>query len=118
MNLETNYKNLHFQITLEKIVTKDIGSLMGDKFDRLPNQTLIELKKGTLVAYNLIIESSNNLEVRTHYWSKVLLTSNTEEIKEELSYYLEDEEILDSIASNWEIIGNELGPAWAEPNSK
>lgn len=105
-------------MTLEKIVIKDIASFMGDKFNRLPSQTLIELKKGALVPYNLIIESSNHLEVRTHYWSNILLTSNIEELQEELGYYLEDEEILDLIVANWEIVENELGPAWAAPNLK
>lgn len=118
MNFQTEYKNLNFNIVLEKIEVLDIAHFLGDKFNRLPNRTLIELKKGTLVPYNLIIESNKGEEVRTHYWSKVLLTSNSEDLIEELGYYLDDEEILDLIVKNWKVLENELGPAWTDPDSK
>jgi hypothetical protein len=112
MKFETEYKNLNFHISVELISISDVSLLLGDKFNRLPNQTLIELKKGTLAPYNLTIKSSSADEERTHYWSNVLLTSEETELLEELGFYLEDEEILDSIVSNWDLAGDESGPGW------
>ncbi|RPJ74573.1 MAG: hypothetical protein EHM20_10400 [Alphaproteobacteria bacterium] len=116
MNFETEYKNLNFHITLEKVEVTDVTLLLGDKFNRIANKTLIELKKGNLVPFNLVVKSKNALsnpdEERTHYWSNVLLTSDAEELLEELGHYLDDEEILDSIVKNWELAGDENGPAW------
>lgn len=112
MKFETEYKNISFTIELFKLEIKDITLLLGDKFTRLPNQTMTELKKGNLVAYNLVIQSKKENEERTHYWSNVLLPSSTDDLLEEVGYYLEDEEILDSIVSNWELVGDETGPAW------
>ena len=111
MNFETEYKNIRFRITLESVAVKDVGLLLGDKFNRLPNQTMIELKKGTLLPYNLIIQSHFQNEERTHYWSNVLLTNDSNELLEELGDYLDGEEILESIVSNWELGGDENGPA-------
>lgn len=118
MNFETEYKKIFFHISIEEIETSDIAHLLGDKFNRLPNQTLIELKKGNLVGYNLVIkskkdqDSTNPEDERTHYWSKILLTKNADELLEELGFYLDDEDILESIVSNWELAGDENGPAW------
>ncbi len=112
MNFETEYKNLNFHISLEKVEVTDVTLLLGDKFNRLANKTMIELKKGNLVAFNLVIKSKKDNEERTHYWSNVLLTSDAEELLEELGHYLDDEEILDSVVSNWELDGDENGPAW------
>ncbi|MDO9181980.1 MAG: hypothetical protein Q7U04_06210 [Bacteriovorax sp.] len=120
MNFQTEYKNINFNISLEIIDIKDVTLLLGDKFNKLPNQTMIELKKGSLVAYNLIIKSTKeNKEEqkeeageRTHFWGNVLLTSKADELVEELGYYLEDEEILDAIVANWLLAGDESGPAW------
>jgi hypothetical protein len=95
----------------------DPALLLGDKFNRLGNQTMIEVKKGNLVPYNLVIESTKGdqgtTESRTHYWSNVLLTSNAEEVLEDLGDYLTSEEILDQIVENWELGGTEKGPAWS-----
>ena len=112
MNFETEYKNLKFYISLEVVSIPDISRLLGDKFNRLPNLTLVELKKGTLKAFNLVIKSKKGTEERTHYWSNVLLTSDADALLEEVGHYLDDEEILDSIVSNWELVGDELGPSW------
>lgn len=112
MNFETEYKNINFHITLEDITISDVTLLLGDKFNRLPNQTMIELKKGNLTAYNLIVKSTRNTEDRVHYWSNILLPKNADDLLEELGHFLEDEEILDAIVSNWELAGDELGPAW------
>lgn len=112
MYFETEYKNLNFHITLERVSVSDVSLLLGDKFSRLPNQTMIELKKGNLSAYNLIIKSNKESEERIHYWSNVLLSAEANEVLEELGYYLDDEEILDSIIENWELAGDETGPAW------
>jgi hypothetical protein len=112
MNFETEYKNIRFRITLESVAVKDVGLLLGDKFNRLPNQTMIELKKGTLLPYNLIIQSHFQNEERTHYWSNVLLTHQAEELIEELGHYLNDEDILDLIVGHWNLSGDTEGPAW------
>ncbi len=123
MNFETEYKNLRFRITLEKIVVTEITHFFGDKFHKLPNQKMIALKKGTLAPYNLII-LSNLKEVledeRTHYWSNVLLTNveDQDELLEELGEYLDDEAVLDSIVDNWNLVGNEDGPAWSQAHKK
>lgn len=76
---------------------------------------MTSLKKGLLVPYNLVIKSKKELEERTHYWSNVLLTNEADDLLEELGYYLDDEEILDSIILNWELAGDENGPAWKSP---
>lgn len=112
MNFETEYKNLNFHISLEPVAISNISLLLGDKFNRLPNQTMQELKKGSLKAYNLVIKSKKNGEERTHYWSNVLLTSDADALLDELGHYLHDEEILDSIISNWELVGDDSGPSW------
>ncbi len=115
MKFETEYKNLNFSIHIEKVPVIDVSLLLGDKFNRVANRVLIELKKGNLAPYHLIISSFNLLDVeneRTHYWSNIILTSNSDELLEELGLYLEDEEILDSIVANWELVGDETGPGW------
>ena len=112
MKFETEYKNINFHISLEHVLILDVSQLLGDKFNRLPNQTMIQLKKGNIKAYNLFIRSQKNEEERTHFWANVLLTSDEESLLEELGDYLEDEEILDSIISNWELLGDETGPSW------
>lgn len=113
MNFETDYKDINFRITLEKVEITDVSILLGDKFNRLPHQTLIEVKKGTLIPYNLFVKSINKAEERTHYWSNILLSSSSEELVEDLGQFLDHEDILDSIVKNWDLEGNESGPAWA-----
>lgn len=119
MNFETEYKNIHFHLELDRANISDASLLLGDKFHRLPNQTMIEIRKGALVAYNLVIVSKKNNdtnceEERTHYWSNILLTNNQDEVLEELGQYLDDENILDSVIDNWNLAGNEKGPAWKQ----
>lgn len=114
MNFETEYKNIHFHLTLERASISDASLLLSDKFHRVPNQTMAEIKKGNLVPYNLTVVSkkANQEEERTHFWSNILLTNNPDELMEELGQYLDDESILDSVADNWELKGTEKGPAW------
>jgi hypothetical protein len=115
MNFETEYKNIKFHITLEKAEILDASVLLGDKFNRLPNQTMIAIKKGMLIPFNLIIKSTNDqMEVSelTHYWSNILLTSKADELLEELGHFLDDEDILESIVTNWQLGGSLEGPAW------
>ncbi len=114
MNFETEYKNINFHISLENILITDTTLLLGDKFNRLPAKTKQELKKGNIVAFNLIIISTNNSEKRTHYWSNVLLTSNHNHLLDQLGSYLDEEEILDLIIKNWNLLGDEAGPAWMQ----
>jgi hypothetical protein len=114
MNFQTEYKNIQFKIELEPLEMGDLTKFFGDKFHRLPNQTLAELKKGNLIGYNLIIESTFNSETRTYYWSKILLTKNEDELLEDIELYLQDEEILEQIVTQWNLEGDQSGPAWRE----
>jgi hypothetical protein len=114
MNFQTEYKNIQFKIELEPLEMGDLTKFFGDKFHRLPNQTLIELKKGNLIGYNLIIESTFKDETRTHYWSKVLLTKHDDELIEDVDHYLQDEEILEQIVTQWNLVGDQSGPAWKQ----
>jgi len=124
MNFETEYKNLNFRITLEKIVVTEISLIFGDKFHKLPNQTMSALKKGKLAPYNLIIISNqkDNINVtRIHYWSNVLLANvedQNDDLLAELGEFLDHEEVLDSIVNNWNLLGNENGPAWSQTHKK
>jgi len=115
MNFETEYKNIRFHLELERAGISDAALLLGDKFHRVPNQTMIGIKKGELVAYNLTVVSKLNDEERTHFWSNILLTSKEEDVLEELGHYLDDENILDEIVDNWNLLGDETGPAWQTP---
>jgi hypothetical protein len=112
MNFETEYKNITFNISLDKEDISDVSLLMGDKFNRLPNQTMIEIKKGNLESYNLVIKSSDGEHEFTHYLSGVLLTSQEDDLMDELAEYLESEEILDNIIEAWARYLIEPGPAW------
>lgn len=115
MNFETEYKNIHFKFELERAGITDAALLLGDKFHRLPNQTMVEIKKGNLVAYNLTVHSKNGEEERTHFWSNILLTNKEDDLVEELGHFLQDESVLDAISDNWKMDGNEKGPAWQVP---
>lgn len=115
MNFETEYKNIHFKISLEKEVYTDPALLMGDKFNRLPHQTMIEIKKGALGPYNLLITSDEDGELEcTHYLSGILLTTNEDELLDELGGYLEQENILDDIVAMRKKYEVEPGPLWRE----
>ena len=112
MNFETEYKNIQFKISVEIETYDDVSLLMGDKFNRLPNQTMIEIKKGAIGPYNLIITSNNNDEEYTHYLSGILLTTDEEEVLDELGFYLEQENILDNIVAIRTKYAITPGPAW------
>ena len=112
MKFETEYKNIHFTIELETVNVETLSSFFGDRFQRIPNQTLVELKKGNIIPYNLIIISLREGENRTHYWSQVLLTSKEEELAGEIAHFLNEEDILDAIVENWNLQGDLTGPAW------
>ncbi|MBC7713507.1 MAG: hypothetical protein H7177_09215 [Rhizobacter sp.] len=113
MNFETEYKNIQFKISLEKEVFEDVSLMMGDKFNRLPNQTMIELKKGTLGSYNLLVTSDDKGEMEcTHYFSGVLLTTDEDELMDEVGSYLEQENILDDIIAVRKKYAFEPGPLW------
>lgn len=112
MNFETEYKNITFHISLEEENIADVSQLMGDKFNRLPNQTMIEIKKGNLKPYNILITSSRDEHEFTHYLNSVLLTSNADELVDELAQYLEDEHIMDNIVDLWGKYLVDPGPLW------
>lgn len=114
MKFETEYKNIRFLITLEKDSYADVSLIMGDKFNRLPNQTMIEVKKGNLIPYNLILTSIADDEEYTHYLSAVLLTANEEELLEDLADYLEQEQTLDDILALRSRYATTPGPIWRE----
>ena len=112
MNFETEYKNIIFRISLEKETFNDVSLLMGDKFNRLPNQTMIEIKKGNLGPYNILITSIQDEDEYTHYLSGILLTTDQEELLDELGAYLEQESILDDIVAIRTKYAINPGPAW------
>jgi hypothetical protein len=112
MNFETEYKNIIFRISLEKEIYDDVSLLMGDKFNRLPNQTMIEIKKGSIGPYNLLITSEADNEEYTHYLSGILLTTDEDELLDELGAYLEQENVLDDIITTRGKYGISPGPAW------
>ena len=112
MNFETEYKNIKFHISLEQENISDISLLMGDKFNRLPNQTMQEIRKGNLLSYNIVIISSQDDDEFTHYLSGVLLTSHSEDLIEELGEYLESEHVLDHILDLWKKYQVSPGPQW------
>lgn len=112
MNFETEYKKIIFNISLERLFITDTTLLLGSKFSRLQSKTIQELQKGNIIPFNLIIISKNNSEERTHYWSNVLLTSNPDDLLDELGVYLDDEEILELIIKNWNLTGSKDGPGW------
>ena len=104
MKFETEYKNLNFKISLELIAVEDLSLYFNDKFHRISNQTIADLKKGTVAPYNLIVISTRDQESRTHYWSNIMLPTDYNDLVEELGQFLDDEEILDSITENWELL--------------
>lgn len=112
MKFETEYKNIQFLITLSDDLYSDVTMLMGDKFHRLGNQTVLGLKKGTLKPYNVIIESSLNDESYTHYLSGIILTSDGTDVAEDLQDYLEQESVFDEIAELIKTYSIAPGPKW------
>lgn len=112
MNFETEYKNIQFKISVEAEVYDDVSLLMGDKFNRLPNQTMIEIKKGDLGPYNIIITSLEDGHEYTHYLSGILLTTDADDLLDELGHYLDQENILDDIVAIRKKYSIEPGPAW------
>ena len=112
MNFETEYKNIQFKISVEIETYDDVSLLMGDKFNRLPNQTMIEIKKGALGPYNIIITSIENEIEYTHYLSGILLTTDSDELLDELGHYLDQENILDDIVAIRKKYAIDPGPAW------
>ena len=63
MKFETEYKNIIFKFTLEKENFTDVSFSMNDKFNRLANQTIIEVKKGNL--WLIPIDAEKPLDGRT-----------------------------------------------------
>ena len=96
MKFETEYKNLNFKIALDLVTFEDVTVFFNDKFHRISNQTMADLKKGTIAPYNLTITSTRDEESRTHYWSNIMLPTDYNDLVEELGLYLDQEEILDS----------------------
>jgi hypothetical protein len=112
MILKTEYKKVLFSLEIEKEHFQDYAQMMGDKFNRLPPQTLIEIKKGNLCSYNILIESQFADETYTHYLSSVLLTSNEEEFVGELGEYLDQEETFEEILKLRTKYAVSPGPEW------
>ena len=112
MNFETEYKNIQFRISVEAETYDDVSLIMGDKFNRLANQTMIEIKKGTLGPYNIIINSTQDADEYTHYLSGILLTTDADDLLDELGHYLDQENILDDIVAIRKKYAIDPGPAW------
>lgn len=117
MNFETEYKNIKFKFTLEKENFPDVSYFMSDKFNRLSNQTIIEVKKGNLWPYNIIIESQKigEEDTYTHYLNTVLLaTQSDDDLLDDLADYLEQENTLDEIAALIDLYSILPGPKWRQ----
>ena len=116
MNFETEYKNIKFKFEVEKENYPDVSFFMADKFNRLSNQTIVEVKKGNLWPFNIVITShrlDNENETHTHYLSTVLLsTQGDESLLDDLADYLEQENVLDEIAALIDQYDLSPGPAW------
>lgn len=108
MKFELNFKETNFIIEIEE----DKHFVPDNRFEKISNQVLIELKKKKVLAYSLLIISKKVDQEVTHYWSSVLLTSNQDEVLEELQDYLDDENIIEDILEKWEIVLAKDGPSW------
>lgn len=77
-------------------------------------QDLEDMKDGLVKTYSLHVTSTKNGESMQHYSSGVLLSSDEEEIKEELEEILDDFGVIEHIIKHWKM--NDSGlltPDWA-----
>jgi hypothetical protein len=111
MKFELDHNNINLILTLEA----EENYIPNDRFITHSPQTIKSLSKKEITAYNLIIESTKNNVALTFYLSGVLLSSNEDEIIEELQNYIEDEAIFDQIETSFEELFSEIqNPKWAK----
>ena len=111
MKFELDYNNINLILTLDE----EVNYIPSDRFVTHSPQTIKALSKKEITAYNLIIESTKNNVSLTFYLSGVLLSSNQDEIVEELQNYIEDESIFDQIETSFEELFREnQNPIWAK----
>ena len=107
MKFELDYKNLHFIITLNI----EENFIPDNRFEKLSNQSLIMLKKKEILAYSMMINANDDIDNLSFYLSGVLLSSNQEEMIEELQEYLDAENVIEDIFEKWKLL-KEDGPSW------
>ena len=111
MKFELDYNNINLILTLEA----EENYIPNDRFVTHSPQTIKALSKKEITAYNMIIESTKNNVNLTFYLSGVLLSSNSDEIIEELQNYIEDESVFDDIEASFEELFRESNnPKWAK----
>jgi hypothetical protein len=77
-------------------------------------QDLEDMKDGLVKTYSLHVVSTKNGQSMEHYSSGVLLSSNEDEIQEELEEILDDFGVVDHILKHWKLNdSNNLSPDWA-----
>jgi hypothetical protein len=108
MKFELTYQEINFLIELNI----DNHFIPNSRFEKLSKNTLISLKKNELVSYSLIIESKKENITLTHYFYSIILTSNKDELLEDLQDYLENEPIIEEISKYWETAFIIDGPKW------
>ena len=112
MNLKIEYRNIHFEISLERERTSTHLLATTDKINQLSKQTIAEIHKGKLTGYSVIITSTQDNQEFKHYFGNILLTTDDDQLVEELQCYLEQENILDEIASTLIRYAIDPGPYW------
>lgn len=111
MKFELDYNGINLIFTLEE----EINYLPSDRFVKHSPQTIKSLSKKEITAYNLEIVSTKNNETLTFFISGVLLSTNEEEIIEELQNYIEDESVFDDIENSFEeLFRDSKTPKWAK----
>jgi hypothetical protein len=111
MKFELEYNNINLIIILEE----EANYLPSDRFVNHSPQTIKALSKKEITAYNMIIESTKNSEALTFYRSGVLLSTNQDEVIDELQSYIENESVFDNIEASFEELFRESqNPKWAK----
>lgn len=95
------FEIIHNEISLILTLTEENNFIPSDRFTKLSPQTMIALKKKEISSFGLLIEAQFKDQNAKFYYSNVLLSTNQEEILEELEEYIINEEILENIEEYW-----------------
>jgi hypothetical protein len=111
---------MRFKCTVEDIDL--VIEIFRDENYKAPNplvnfslQDLEDMKDGIVQTFSVMVESTKGDQSMKHYSSGVLLSSNEEEVQEELEEILDDYGIIEHILKHWSINNsNNLKPEWAK----